>query len=63
MSLEIRDANELPAVLDMGRAALAVAKDDEGRFWVRNQAQAARAAGVALGRRDVVRVAQLLINC
>ena len=60
--LEIRDANELPAVLDMGRAALAVAKDDEGRFWVRNQAQAARAAGVALGRRDVVRVAQLLIN-
>ena len=61
-NLEIRDANELPAVLDMGRAALAVAKDDEGRFWVRNQAQAARAAGVALGRRDVVRVAQLLIN-
>ena len=29
---------------------------------VRNQAQAARAAGVKLGRRDVVRVAQLLIN-
>lgn len=39
-----------------------MAKDDEGRFWVRNQAQAARAAGVKLGRRDVVRVAQLLIN-
>ena len=60
--ISIRDGNNELAGLDMGRMALAVAKDNEGRFWVRNQAQAARAAGVVLGRRDVVRVAQLLIN-